>query len=73
MQGTPFLSVIEDDVDSFSTVFTPFILASKVNTSTLPIPSTAPPILMANQCENLGNVFEDFPTLTEGQVFQLDT
>ena len=38
-----------------------------------PISSADPPILTAEQCEHLGDVFEDFPTLTEGQVAQLDT
>ena len=33
----------------------------------------APPILIVEQCQNLGNVVEDFSTFTEGQVSQLDT
>ena len=53
MQGTPFLGVIHDDVDSFSTIFPPPIPTSEVNTLTLPISSAAPPILTAEQCQNL--------------------
>ena len=69
----PFLGTIDDDVDSFSTVFTPFIPTSEVNTLALPISSTTPPILTNEQYEHLGSVFEDFPTLTKDQVSQLDT
>ena len=67
------MDVIDDDVVSFSTVFTSSISTSKVNTLALLISSTAPPILTNEQYEHLGNVFEDFPTLTKGQVSQLDT
>lgn len=69
----PFLLEVGDDVDSFSTVFTPSILVSEVNTMTLPISSAASRILANEQYEHLANVFEDFPTLTSGQVSQLDT
>ena len=68
MQEVPFLGAIDDDVDSFSTVFTPSIPTSEVSTLTLPISSMAPPILTTKQCKHLGNVFEDFPTLTKGKV-----
>ena len=66
MQEAPFLDKIDDDVDSFSTIFTPSILTSKVNTLALPISSTTPPILTNEQYEHLGNVFNDFPTLIKG-------
>ena len=45
----------------------------KSHTLALPISSTTPPILTNEQYEHLGSVFEDFSTLAEGQVFQLDT
>ena len=59
-------------MDSFSIVFTPPISVLEVNISALPISSTTS-ILRAEQCEYLGNVFGDFPTLTEGRISQLDT
>lgn len=73
IQETPFLNDIDNDVDSFSTVFTFTIFVSKVNMSAFPISLTAPPILTSNQSENLGNLLEDFSTVMEGQVSQLDT
>ena len=39
----------------------------------LPISSVAPRVPAHDQFEHLANVFEDFPTLTSGQVSQLDT
>ena len=39
----------------------------------LPISFVAPRIPANEQYEHLANVFEDFPTLTNGQVSQLDT
>ena len=72
VQGKPFLGVIDDNVHSFSTLFIPPILVSEVNTFVLSISLASPPILTTEQCQNLGNVFEAFPTLTEGQVSQLD-
>ena len=66
------MDAVNSDVDSFSTIFMPTIPISEVTLSTLPI-SYATPIFTTEQYENLGNVFDDFPTLTEGQVSQLDT
>ena len=37
------------------------------------ISSTAPRVPVHDQYEHLANVFENFPTLTSGQVSQLDT
>ena len=68
----PFLDEVDDDVDSFSTIFTP-IPVLEVNTMALPISSVAPLILANEQYEHLENVFEDFSTLTGGQVSELDT
>ena len=59
-------------MDSFSTAFTP-IPVLEVNTMALPISYVAPHILANEQYEHLANVFEDFPTLTRGQVSQPDT
>ena len=59
-------------MDSFSIVFTA-ILVLEVNTIPLPISSAAPCIPAHEQYDHLANVFEDFPTLTNGQVSQLDT
>ena len=39
----------------------------------LPISSAAPRVPVHEQYDHLANVFEDFPTLTSGQVSQLDT
>ena len=60
-------------MDSFSTILTPSIPVSEVNTMALSISFVAPLILANEQYEHLGSVFEDFPTLTNGQVSQLDT
>lgn len=64
---------MDDDVDSFSTIFTPFIPVSKVNTMVFPISFVAHCILANEQYEHLANVFDNFLTLTNGQVSQLDT
>ena len=69
----PFLHEVDDDVDSFSIVFTHSILVSEINTMALPISSSAPRVPAHDQFEHLSNVFEDFLTLTSGQVSQLDT
>ena len=67
-QEEQLLAAIDNDVDSFSTVFMPTIPISKVNMLALPISFAAPPIVTTKQCENLENVFDNFQ-LSQGDKF----